>query len=267
MSHPSLTPAQEALLRQTLKDPSLLKHVLKQGLLRQPIAKTALEQFVTVDPDMVTLKAKVVKLAPAKIPVLLVGETGTGKELLARSLHECSQRKGPFIPVNCAAISETLLEAELFGALKGSYTGCHADRKGYFESATDGTLFLDEISELPLGMQTKLLRVLENKTIRRVGDTTERPVNCRIVAATNILHLEQNKFRRDIYYRLAGSVLRTKPLRERRRDIQPITVSLDGDSLIPEGLIQTWTLDETNYPFLGNIRELRNLIEEYIALL
>ena len=163
------------------------------------------------------------RIAKSDTTVLVQGETGTGKDVLARSVHaESARARGPFIPVDCGAIPEHLFESELFGHQKGAFTGALADRKGVFEEAEGGTLFLDEVGELPLPLQAKLLRALETKTVRRVGSNVARPVNVRIIAATNRALsrcVNEGTFREDLYYRFAVVELVLPPLRARREDI------------------------------------------------
>lgn len=225
-----------------------------------------LSQFITQDRELTQVKDKIRKLAKSQINVLIIGETGTGKELLAQALHDA--RTGPFMGINCAGIHEELLEAELFGATKGAYTGCSSDRTGYFEFAKDGTLFLDEIGDMPKYLQCKLFRVIESKEIRKLGSNESIPISCRIVAATNFLDLKTDKklFRQELYHRLAGSIIKTKPLRERREDIPLITQFYDPEDLVPAELVNLWTTDTETFPFVGNCRELKNMIEEYLAI-
>jgi two-component system, NtrC family, response regulator PilR len=215
------------------------------------------------------------KIAPARASVLLVGESGTGKELAARALHELSPRaEHNFVAVNCGAIPETLIESELFGHVKGSFTGATADRPGLFETAHLGTLMLDEVAELPLGMQVKLLRVLQERKVKPVGGVAEREVDVRVVAATNRdleTEVEKGTFRQDLYYRLNVIQVRMPPLRERREDVpllvdhfvkkfsaehaHPIT-GVDADAMA--------ALTAHNFP--GNVRELENLVERAVTL-
>lgn len=202
--------------------------------------------------------------------VLILGETGVGKEVLARRLHELSRRsKGPFVPVNCSALPETLLESELFGHVAGAFTGATAGRVGLFEHASGGTLFLDEIGDVPTATQVKLLRVLESREITRLGESTPRPIDVRIVAATNRNleeAIETGRFRDDLYYRLGVIRLEVPPLRERTEDIPPLAryfVARFSTKLH----IRDLKLDSScielllRYPWPGNIRELENAIE------
>ena len=214
----------------------------------------------------------VAQVAPSEASVLVVGETGTGKELVARSIHDLSERsEGPFVPVNCGAIPAELLESELFGHEKGAFTGAIATRQGRFEMAAGGTLFLDEIGDMPLDMQVKLLRVLQERTFERVGSTTMLKADVRIIAAThqNLEALvEEHKFRMDLFYRLDVFPIRTPPLRDRVADIAPLIAhqlaqlpEADGLSLT-DGALQR--LEQ--YPWPGNVRELMNLVERLTIL-
>ncbi len=202
--------------------------------------------------------------------VLITGESGTGKELIARSIHYGgAQAKGPFIPVNCSAVPAELAESCFFGHKRGAFTGATTDCPGYFEQAHQGTLFLDEIGEMPPALQVKLLRVIENGALTRVGDTMERRVTCRIVAVTNadlLAEIETGRFRKDLYYRLAGFTIEVPPLRERKQDI-PLLVDHFLDLLamemgIPKPGVHPAVLNDLEaYDFPGNIRELKNMIE------
>jgi len=202
--------------------------------------------------------------------VLILGETGVGKEVLARRLHQLSRRaKGPFVPVNCSALPETLLESELFGHAAGAFTGATANRVGLFEHASSGTLFLDEIGDVPTATQVKLLRVLEAREITRLGESTPRSIDVRIVAATNRnleAAIETGRFRDDLYYRLGVIRLEVPPLRERTEDIPPLAryfVSRFSAKLNIKGLKLDSSCIELllRYPWPGNIRELENAIE------
>ncbi|MCA9686530.1 MAG: sigma-54 factor interaction domain-containing protein, partial [Myxococcales bacterium] len=169
--------------------------------------------------------ARLARVATTTIPVLLRGETGTGKEVLARAIHSASGRKGPFVAVNCGAITPTLIESQLFGHVKGAFTGAAADRRGMFELAEGGTLFLDEVGELPVAVQVKLLRALQEREIRRVGENRSRAIDVRVVAATSRpleQMVEDGEFRQDLFYRLAVMPLHIPPLRARREDIAPL---------------------------------------------
>jgi two-component system NtrC family response regulator len=218
---------------------------------------------------------KVIKrVAPMPSTILLEGESGTGKELAARSIHDLSGRTGIFVPVNCGAMSAELLESELFGHVKGAFTGAHQGREGLFSYANGGTLFLDEIGEMPLPMQAHLLRVLDEKKIRPVGSNQEIPVDVRIIAATN-KKLEQcvkhGHFREDLFFRLNVLNLEIPPLRERIEDLEELsqhfidTISA-GLGVKPSRLDNDELTVLANYEWPGNVRELRNVIERSLLL-
>jgi len=224
-------------------------------------------------PRMQQLRQTIGRVARSQAPVYISGESGVGKELVARLIHEQGSRAGgPFIPVNCGAIPSELMESELFGHRKGSFTGAHADKEGLFQAAQGGTLFLDEVAELPLHMQVKLLRVIQEKTVRPIGSQTEQPVDVRILSAThkNLARLvEEGKFRQDLYYRINVIELAVPPLRQRREDIpliaQSILRRLAGDGT-PAQLSEEAEAALLAYPFPGNVRELENILERAVAL-
>jgi Nif-specific regulatory protein len=226
-------------------------------------------------PAMQALRGTVERLARTDLPVLVLGESGTGKEVVARSVHHhSSRRRGPFVAINCAAIAETLLESELFGHVKGAFTGADRDREGCFETANGGTLFLDEIGDLSAGGQAKLLRVLEEKTVYRVGSSRPIPINTRIVAATNrdlTDAIRAGRFREDLFYRLTIVTIALPPLRERREDV-PILAEYyleqfcQGAGRRPPRLSEEARARLVSHNWPGNIRELRNLMER-VALL
>jgi transcriptional regulator with PAS, ATPase and Fis domain len=215
------------------------------------------------------------RVAKVDSTVLITGESGSGKERIARLLHDESTRAaGPFVAVNCGAITETLLEGELFGHVRGAFTGATQDRPGLFEAANSGTLLLDEVGEVSPGMQVKLLRALQEREIRRVGETKTRRVDVRVVAATNrdLAHgVAGGSFRQDLYYRLKVVELRVPPLRERRDDVLPLARVLLADAahqmkrnisgLAPEAADQL-----LRYEWPGNVRELENTMERAVAL-
>ncbi|MCX7752248.1 MAG: sigma-54 dependent transcriptional regulator [Blastocatellia bacterium] len=220
-------------------------------------------------PQMIELYKEIARVAPTLSTVLIVGESGTGKELIARAIHTHSARAhGPFIAVNCGALTETLLEAELFGHARGSFTGAVADKKGLFEEADGGTLFLDEISETTPALQVKLLRALQEGEIKRVGETRTRRVDVRVIAATN-RDLEEEvkagRFREDLYYRLSVVTLRVPPLRERREDIPLLATHFLRRATQQTGQVLAFSpaalalLKAYSWP--GNVRELENSIE------
>ena len=215
------------------------------------------------------------RLARSQAPVYITGESGTGKEVAARTIHANSARAdGPFVAVNCGAIPENLMESEFFGYRKGAFTGANQDKEGFFQAAQGGTLFLDEVADLPLQMQVKLLRVIQEKKVRRVGETSEENVNVRIVSAThqNLTERVQNgQFRQDLYYRLNVIELRMPSLREMPDDVPNIAHALLGrlagemgvalPELAPEAIDALKT-----YDFPGNVRELENVLERALAL-
>src|SRR5574341_487165 len=215
------------------------------------------------------------RVADSPTNVLITGESGTGKELVAKAIHYNSDRRdAPFVPVNCAAIPDTLLESELFGHMKGAFTDAKADKRGLFEEAQKGTLLLDEISELPLMLQAKLLRVIQEREVRRVGSTRAVPVDVRIIAATNVLLTEEVKarrFREDLFYRLNVIEIRMPPLRERREDI-PLLVEAflrkcaAASHKELRGMTESALAMLIDYPWPGNVRELENVIERAVTL-
>lgn len=221
------------------------------------------------------LRGLIKRIAPMPTTVLLQGESGTGKEVTARALHQMSPRATrPFVPVNCAAISAELIESELFGHVKGAFTGASDSRNGLFYYAHGGTLFLDEISELPLAMQTKLLRVLEERKVRPVGSEKEVPVDVRIIAATNrdlARETSAGRFRQDLYYRLAVVDLDIPPLRTRTEDIADLATHFMGLLSTQLGVaplpLNRAVLDGlAQYPWPGNVRELKNFVERSLIL-
>jgi DNA-binding NtrC family response regulator len=210
-------------------------------------------------------------IAPSETRVLITGESGVGKEVVADVLHAWSPRAaGPLIKVNCAAIPETLLEAELFGHEKGAFTGAHARRIGRFEEATDGTIFLDEVAEMSPALQAKLLRVTQNGRFQRVGSNREIQTNARILAASNRNledEVKQGRFREDLFYRLNVVELNIPPLRERREDILPLAGRFIEE--LTKGrarFSETVSLCLERYPWPGNVRELRNAMERAVLL-
>jgi two-component system response regulator PilR (NtrC family) len=215
------------------------------------------------------------KLARTQAPVHVSGESGSGKELAARLIHgEGARRERPFVPVNCGAIPETLMESEFFGYKKGAFTGAEQDRDGFFQAADGGTLFLDEVADLPLPMQVKLLRAIQEKRVRKVGATQEEPVDVRIISAThqNLARLvESGRFRQDLFYRLNVIELKMPPLRDCREDIPLIAASILGRIARASGAAPARLSDEAlaelgQYDFPGNIRELENVLERATAL-
>ncbi len=228
------------------------------------------EGMVGDSPAIKRIVERIRKAAASKLTVLILGETGTGKELIAEAIHNRSGRaKKPFKPVNCAGLSETLLESELFGHVKGSFTGAVSDRKGYFSAAEGGTLFLDEVGDMPLPMQAKLLRALDRREITPVGSTDIRTVDVRVVAATHVdlrKRIEEGRFREDLYYRLNQWVIPVPPLRERRQDIPLLTHHLlrrvnEENDLHVDGFSSEALGYLAKYYWPGNVRELKNAVE------
>lgn len=225
--------------------------------------------------EMLKVYATIKKIADTPANVLILGESGTGKELVARAIHKSSSRSGMhFVVINCGGIPENLLESELFGYIKGSFTGAYSDKAGLFEIAQGGTVFLDEISQLPRMLQVKLLRVVQEKTFRRIGGTDDIQVDVRIISATNqnlADTVKTGSFREDLYYRLNVIPLNLPPLRERREDITALTRHFIDKYSKEFGkeikTISVYALELLmKYPFPGNVRELENIIERSIAL-
>jgi DNA-binding NtrC family response regulator len=248
----------EALLRQEVKQ------------LRQQVSRDyAFDQIIGKIFDLIR------RVADSQTNILITGESGTGKELVAKAIHFNSQRKsGPFVPVNCAAIPEQLLESELFGHVRGAFTDAKSDKPGLFEESQGGTLFLDEISEMPMMLQAKLLRAVQEREIRRVGATRSMPINVRLVVATNVLLAEEVKakrFREDLYYRLNVIEIRLPPLRDRKEDI-PLLVQglLQKNSTAQhkgiEGVGESAMARLMDYQWPGNVRELENILERAATL-
>jgi two-component system response regulator HydG len=218
---------------------------------------------------------RVIRIAPTDAIVLITGESGTGKELIAKAIHANSRRASrPFVPVNCAAITETLLESELFGHARGSFTGAVTARKGLFEEADGGTFFFDEIAETPLAFQAKLLRAIQEKEVRRVGENKAIQVDVRIVAATNQdlrPAIAEKRFRQDLYYRLNVARFQLPPLRERREDIPELIAfflakynkKMKVNARFHDGVVDALT----RYDFPGNIRELEHMVEQAVAII
>lgn len=232
-------------------------------------------QIVAKSPAMVKALEVAAKVAKHPSPVMITGESGTGKELVARLIHDESERaSGPFIPVNCGAIPENLLESELFGYTKGAFTGADRDKPGLFEAASGGTLLLDEIGDMPATLQVKLLRVLQESEIRRLGDTKTRHVDVRIVASTNKdleEEIREGAFRRDLFYRIAVVPIHLVPLRQRRDEI-PLLVHHFIEQYNKKLKLNVNGIDSEamrlllEYPWPGNVRELENTIERALVL-
>lgn len=254
----------------------LVQHALELQAERRGSPQSAsATRLIGDSPAMTQLRATISKLARSQAPVYVSGESGVGKELVARLIHEQGPRaEGPFIPVNCGAIPTELMESEFFGHKKGSFTGAHADKQGLFQAAHGGTLFLDEVAELPLHMQVKLLRVIQEKSVRPIGANTETPVDVRILSAThkNLGNLvAENRFRDDLYYRINVIELRVPPLRERPSDLPALAsailarLAIELDEAAP--MVSERALGVlADYAFPGNVRELENILERAVAL-
>ncbi len=250
--------------------------VRENELLREQVQRMRVQDdLVGASPALERVRETVTKVAPTSMTVLITGETGTGKELVARAIHRRSRRADrPFLAVNCAAFAEQLLDSELFGHERGAFTGADRTRHGLFEAANEGTLFLDEAGEMALPLQAKLLRVLVDGEVVRVGSTAARRVNVRILVATHrdlARRVDEGLFRQDLYYRLAVVPLEIPPLRERVEDIPLLVEHFLGqvarDLKVPRRRIDPAALDGlVHYAFPGNVRELRNLIERAYIL-
>ena len=271
---PTVVPASLPSEQRTAAVPRLAKPAAAPS----PAAATsrALARMAGLSQAMQHVRLLVEKVARSMAPVLVAGESGTGKELVARAIHEVSARGSqPFIPVNCSAIPEQLLEAEFFGYRKGAFTGAVEDREGFFQAANGGTLFLDEIGDLPLSMQSKLLRAIQERSVRPVGAVSELPVDVRLLSATHKdlgAEVHAGLFRQDLYYRLNVIQIRVPPLRERIEDLPAIGERVlerlareagvwPAPRLTAEALIHL-----QRYPFPGNVRELENLLHRAVAL-
>jgi two-component system response regulator PilR (NtrC family) len=236
----------------------------------------ALQRMAGASPAMQQVRSLIERVARGMAPVMVQGESGTGKELVARALHEVSSRADqPFIAVNCGAIPEQLLEAEFFGYRKGAFTGANEDRAGFFQAAQGGTLFLDELGDLPLAMQSKLLRAIQERSVRQIGAVVEVPVNVRIVSATHkdlAVEVHEGRFRQDLYYRLNVIQVRMPPLRERVDDLGAICAAVlqriaRDAGVAPAPRLAPAALEHlSHYGFPGNVRELENLLYRAVTL-
>ncbi len=244
-------------------------------LRRQLDEKFAFENIIANSESMLGILDTVRRVAAVDLPVLILGESGTGKDVLAAAIHQNSSRRdGRFVAINCAGLSETLLEDELFGHVKGAFTGAAADRPGRFEHADGGTLFLDEVGDMPLAMQAKLLRVLENGEIVRVGANDPVRVNVRLLSATNsdlAARVEAKEFREDLYFRIKGATITIPPLRQRREDI-PLLIDhfIDQANAQHDRSVKSIAADARRalmaYAWPGNVRQLRNVVENMVVL-
>ena len=244
----------------------------KKSSRSQPYAP---RELLGVSPSIQHVKEVIAKVARSQAPVYISGESGSGKELAARLIHQQGVRSdGPFFPVNCGAIPENLMESEFFGYKKGAFTGASQDKQGFFQAAHGGTLFLDEVAELPLAMQVKLLRVIQEKSVRQVGSTEEIPIDVRIINATHQdLHqlVAAGDFRQDLFYRLAVIEIKLPPLREMRGDIpllaNEVLARLTTPAQASRPRLGTSALEALqSYSFPGNVRELENILERALAL-
>lgn len=234
----------------------------------EPKAVHRAKALICSDPRSAKVMRQLERLAPTEATVLIIGETGTGKELAARYLHDHSRRQGPFVAVNCGALSEPLVEAELFGHEAGAFTGAQHSRAGWFETANGGSLFLDEIGDMPLQLQVKLLRVLQERQVVRLGSRKPIPINVRLIAATNVKlepAVQAGRFRRDLYYRLNVAAVDLPPLRERRADILPLADYFADMYRRELGLERVAFTQNAQRALLahswpGNIRELENVV-------
>lgn len=247
--------------------------VVENKRLKKRISKNY--EMIGDSKPIIKIKTIIDKVAPTEARVLIIGENGTGKELVAHWLHNKSNRSdGPMIEVNCAAIPSELIESELFGHVKGSFTGAHKDRAGKFEAANSGTIFLDEVGDMSLSAQAKVLRVLQENKISRVGSDKDIKVNVRVIAATNKdlkKEIAKGKFREDLYHRLAVIIIQVPALNNRVEDI-PVLIDFFIDKIAKEQGITPKRFDEQaigllkNYNWTGNIRELRNVVERLLIL-
>lgn len=259
---------------------NVVRHAVEKKHLRQEVGLLKRElsdryRIIGKSPKMIEVYKAIGTVAPTDSTVLITGESGTGKELVARAIHAASTRKdGPFVSLNCSAFPETLLESELFGYMKGAFTGATGNKMGLFETANRGTIFLDEIAEMPSGMQAKLLRVMQERVVRRLGGTEEVPIDVRVIAATNknlAQEISLGSFREDLYYRISVIPIHLPALRERREDI-PLLANFFLQKFAPKmnkpfvrisdkamGLLEI-------HAWQGNVRELENVIERAVAL-
>ncbi len=253
----------------------LVRHALDLQQARKAGSDAVASRLYGESPAMTTLRQTIAKVARSQAPVYIAGESGVGKELVARTIHaEGARAEAPFVPVNCGAIPSELMESEFFGHKKGSFTGAHVDKPGLFQTAEGGTLFLDEVAELPLPMQVKLLRAIQEKSVRAVGANTEHPVDVRILSATHkdlAKLVSEGRFRQDLYYRINVIELAVPPLRERLEDLPGLSAKIMGRLAESQGRsLPTLAEDAVqalrDYPFPGNVRELENILERALAL-
>jgi DNA-binding NtrC family response regulator len=270
-------PVQSAVLKVLLERAALQGRLQRdaESMQRELQYKGSLGELVGVCPAMQEIFSLLRQLAPSRAAVLVTGESGTGKELVARAIHRFSPRAaGPFVAINCAALPETLMESELFGHEKGAFTGALERRAGCFELANQGTLLLDELAEMPIGTQAKLLRVIEDSRVRRLGARQETEVDVRLIAATNRdpqTAVREGHLREDLYYRLNVFEIKLPPLRERRADLPALTEALITTLNRKHGARVTGVAADVadefaRHPWPGNVRELRNVLERAVIL-
>jgi two-component system response regulator PilR (NtrC family) len=270
---PGLVDEIKIAIRRALEKVSLSRQNF--ALKRDAAGRNSLDNIVGISPAMEKLKQTIRTVASTQSTVLIYGESGTGKELVARAVHSCSPRSTEaFVSINCGAFPETLLESELFGYVKGAFTGANQNKRGLFEVSDGGTIFLDEIGEMDLTMQVKLLRVLQERSVRPVGGTDEIAIDVRVIAATNRdleRQVAENTFREDLYYRLSVIPITVPPLRNRREDL-PMLVSHFIKKYVPAAGKSIAQINPSslsalaNYDWPGNVRQLENTIERAVAL-
>jgi two-component system response regulator AtoC len=264
------------VVKRALESRELLKNVTGSKELDIPGPKGSSKKIIGVSKQLKEVFQKVMKLANTNVNVLISGETGTGKEMVAQAIHYAGQRRSsPFVPINCAAIPKELLESELFGHERGSFTGAFRRKRGRFELANGGTFFLDEVSEMSLDIQVKLLRVLQERVIERVGGLEFIPIDVRIIAATNQdleKAVKEGTFRQDLYYRLNVVPIYIPPLRERKDDIPPLVDYILSRECEVQGVTEKISFSPQsmkviqNHDWPGNVRELENVIARGVAL-
>lgn len=255
------------VVKQLIEQHKLPLKLDDKGNLVDSIAGTELwlQRFLTADPETIQLKSDITQLSKTEDEVLIMGETGTGKELLARAL--IGSREGKSVAVNCAGLPENLIESELFGHRRGSFTGADSDKQGLMSAAKNGILFLDEVGELPISVQGKLLRALQDKVIRRVGGNNEEEVNCKFVFATNrdiAAMVKVGAFRQDLYARISTFELHVKPIRSRKCDIEPIILSMNKGPAFYEK--HSLKLHDGTLSLEHNVRSLQQHVRRWVVL-